>query len=176
MIVEGAEESAASPGACGPVVRASHASAQSESSWGHLDLGRWADLATLVLRDQDVACGELGLHMIDSASMAALNSEHMGESGPTDVLAFPLDALAPSPLAPGTAPLLGDVVVCPERAQAQAAQHLGAHHDGSLEDEMALLVVHGVLHVLGHDHRDDAETQAMQALERRLIAAHHRRQ
>ena len=158
-----------------PVVHAGHASARSERCWGHLDLERWAALATLVLRDQGVTSGELGLHLTDSSSMAALNVEHMGKSGPTDVLAFPLDAAQPAPLVPGTAPLLGDVVVCPDQAQAQAAQHVGAGHDGSLEDEMALLVVHGVLHVLGHDHREEAEACAMRTLERRLLAAHHRR-
>lgn len=161
----------------GPVVTAARAGSLREEAWGDLDFARWAALAAQVLQDQGSADGELGLHFVDSDFMAEMNREHMGETGPTDVLAFPLECAQapPWPQPEGAERLLGDVVICPERAASQAVRHAGADHDGSLDDELALLVVHGVLHVLGHDHRDKQETSAMRALERRLIAAHHRR-
>jgi probable rRNA maturation factor len=91
----------------------------------------------------------------------------MGVDGPTDVLSFPLDA-ADAAVPDGVPVLLGDVVVCPIVAAEQAPQHAG-----TLDDELALLVVHGVLHVLGHDHATPAETEVMQARERELLERHH---
>ena len=70
--------------------------------------------------------------------------------------------------------LLGDVVVCPKRAAAQASENAGDLHDGTVEDEIALLVVHGILHVLGMDHAEPEETEAMQARERDLLGRFHR--
>ena len=88
------------------------------------------------------------------------------------MLSFPLDA-GESP-AVGEV-LLGDVVVCPTYADRQAADHAGeAGHDGTLDDELALLIVHGVLHVLGHDHAAPDETATMKAEEQRLLGLHHR--
>ena len=81
---------------------------------------------------------------LDRDEIAALNVEHLGKAGPTDVLSFPLDDDEPQP---GVPVLLGDVVVCPAVAADQALSHAG-----TLDDELALLVVHGVLHVLGHMH------------------------
>ena len=110
--------------------------------------------------------------------MAELNGQHMGQPGPTDVLAFPLDADLETPGA-GSGPdipvLLGDVVICPTVARRNAPDHEGGGHDGTIDDELALLVVHGVLHVLGWDHATDEERAAMQArerhhLERRRVA------
>jgi probable rRNA maturation factor len=68
----------------------------------------------------------------------------------------------------GVPVLLGDVVVCPEVAAAQAPEHAG-----TLDDELALLVVHGVLHVLGHDHAELGEATTMRAQERAHLEAHH---
>jgi probable rRNA maturation factor len=65
--------------------------------------------------------------------------------------------------------LLGDVVVCPSVAERQAPEHAGGY-----DDELALLVVHGVLHVLGHDHAEPEETAVMQARERALLDEFHR--
>jgi probable rRNA maturation factor len=88
------------------------------------------------------------------------------------VLAFPLDEPAPRDRDPKTNPdvplILGDIVVCPEVAAHQAAEHAG-----TLDDELALLVVHGLLHLLGHDHVDAADRQLMQARERDLLAQFH---
>ena len=117
--------------------------------------------------------GRYSPKLVDEADMAELNEEHMGETYATDVLSFPLDA--DSAVAVGemrgadSAPvLLGDVVVCPAVAAESAPTHAG-----TLDDELALLVVHGVLHVLGHDHATPAETDVMQARERQLLERHH---
>ena len=104
--------------------------------------------------------------------MAELNREHMDEDRPTDVLSFPLDGADDDPFGDN---LIGDVVVCPVYAARQAAAHRGERgHDGSVEDELALLVVHGVLHILGHDHAEPDEAARMRAAEAELLDAHHR--
>ncbi len=134
-----------------------------------VDLERWRQLAAAVLADEAVS-GELTLTFVDRDEIAALNVEHMGVDGPTDVLSFPLDA-ADSPPAhdEGQVPaLLGDVVICPEIARAGAATHAG-----TLDDEFALLVVHGILHVLGHDHAEAADAAVMRQRELELLERHH---
>jgi probable rRNA maturation factor len=107
----------------------------------------------------------------------------MGKHGPTDVLSFPVeDEPLPTGRSPdmgGTGPgadvldepllLLGDVVVCPSVAARNALDH-----GSTYEDEMALLVVHGLLHLLGMDHQVDSEAERMEALERSLLARFHR--
>lgn len=128
------------------------------------------DEAALVGLAQHVlhACGvhrlaELSVLLVDEPSMSALHQRWMGEPGPTDVLAFPMDELDPAfRTGRGTdddaepAPtLLGDVVLCPQvaREQARAAGH-------AAEDELHLLATHGILHLLGYDHAEpDAERE-----------------
>ena len=88
----------------------------------------------------------------------------MDEPGPTDVLSFPLD---PDPGPEPSLRLLGDVVICPAVALRNAAGPAG------YEGELALLVVHGVLHVLGMDHADPEEAATMQARERELLDRYH---
>jgi probable rRNA maturation factor len=146
-----------------------------------LDLDRWAQLAERTLRGEGVRRGELTLTFVDEATIAELNREHMDGDGPTDVLSFPLDHEGgPDDLAPSSSVpvLLGDVVVCPAVAARAAADHAAGaaephpghpDHDGTLEAEIDLLVVHGVLHVLGHDHADDDERATMLAAERRHL-------
>ena len=130
-----------------------------------VDVERWKLLAANVLGDRG-ATGELTLTFVDAEEIAVLNAEHMGKSGPTDVLSFPMDDdVSPSPDVPT---LLGDVVVCPAIAAAQFAEHAGDY-----DDEMALLVVHGILHVLGFDHEDTAEAARMRSIELELLKAHH---
>lgn len=131
-----------------------------------IDVRRWQRLACDVLRHEH-AGGELTLTFVDRDEIAALNVEHLGHDGPTDVLAFPLDdELTGRPVEVPV--LLGDVVVCPDVAAGQASSHAG-----SLDDELALLVVHGVLHVLGHDHADADGAHEMRARELELLEAHH---
>lgn len=119
-----------------------------------VEVDRWARLATAVLAAEG-AEGELNLLFVDEAAIAGLNQEHLGREGPTDVLSFPIDG--PGAGADG---LVGDVVVCPAVARRNAPTHAGTY-----EDEVALLVVHGVLHVLGHDHAEDDEAAVMRAAE-----------
>lgn len=135
-----------------------------------VDVQRWVALAQAVLVDIGLpAQSQLDLTFVDAAAMAELNHDHMGATGPTDVLAFPLDGEDTGPTPPGMPRLLGDVIICPAVAAANAPDHAG-----TLEDELALLVVHGILHVLGMDHVTDEETTAMQAREQELLERHHR--
>jgi probable rRNA maturation factor len=129
-----------------------------------VDIDRWAAFAEAVL-DAEGAAGELTVTFVDVAEIAELNAEHMGKRGPTDVLSFPLDDGEP---VPGVPALLGDVVICPEVASAQYADHAG-----TFDDEIALLVVHGILHVLGHDHAEPDEAEVMRARELELLEALH---
>lgn len=131
-----------------------------------VDVERWRRLAASVLEGERVTGpAELSVSFVDVAVMAELNAVHMGGSGPTDVLSFPLDA-EPDPTAGTGAPrLLGDVVICPSVARANAVP------PGGYDAELALLVVHGVLHVLGMDHAEADEAAAMVARERHHLAA-----
>jgi probable rRNA maturation factor len=130
-----------------------------------VDLERLRRLAGHVLADRGVPAGtELSVTCIDAAAMAALNGRHLGEHTPTDVLAFPMDA--PGETTPDEPALLGDVVLCPEVAAAQAADR-GA----PAADELDLLLVHGILHLLGHDHVDEAERADMFGLTDALLAS-----
>ena len=139
-----------------------------------VDIDRWVALAGHVLASEGVVDGELTLAFVDETEMARLNEEHMGEDHATDVLSFPLDAdlAIAEPRTPRAADaepiLLGDVVVCPSVAAVNATEHAG-----TIDDELALLIVHGILHVLGHDHLDADETTRMQARERVLLERHH---
>ena len=159
----------------GAVVHTSDERSEPSAGPDGLQTEQWAELAAAVLRDEGVAHGEMGLRFVDPGTMAELNLSHMGSPGPTDVLAFPIDGRSGRVHLPEQVPLVGDVVVCPAYAAAQAPDHAGDGYDGSLGDELALLVVHGVLHVLGYDHQSDTDAAAMQARERQLLAAHHRR-
>jgi probable rRNA maturation factor len=151
-----------------------------------VDTDRWVRLARQVLEDEGLRGEvEMSLMFVDSDSIAELNQRFLGRSGPTDVLAFPIDEEPPdsgrSPDSGGPRPgwiasepeelpqLLGDVVICPEVAAANAPNHAG-----NVEDEMALLVVHGILHLCGYDHEDDTEAEAMEAREKELLSRHHR--
>jgi probable rRNA maturation factor len=110
---------------------------------------------------------ELSMVLLDSATMADLHMRWMDLPGPTDVMSFPMDELEPGgrPDAPGPGPaMLGDIVLCPEFAaeQATASGHTLGH-------ELALLTIHGVLHLLGYDHAEPDEEKEMFALQRRLL-------
>ncbi len=136
-----------------------------------VDVERWASLAAAVLVDEGQT-GELTLTFVDRDEIAELNQQHMGQKGPTDVLSFPLDDGAPAapdvPAADRLPVLLGDIVIAPAVAAEQYADHAGTY-----DDELALLVVHGVLHILGHDHVEPAETELMRAAELTHLSAHH---
>ena len=124
----------------------------------------------------------IGLILSDDTELTTLNAEHMGKSGPTDVLSFPLlppEAFGRSapfpdqPRPPRTRLHLGDIVVSVERAIEQAESGQGGQTGDvrwSPAEELRLLVTHGTLHVCGRDHADPAEEAAMRALERALLA------
>jgi probable rRNA maturation factor len=111
---------------------------------------------------------ELSIRLVDVPSMTALHEHFMNEPGPTDVLAFPMDELHDhrdehdDADVPPT--LLGDVVLCPTVAEQQA---VNAGH--STEAELHLLCTHGVLHLLGYDHGDQAEEREMFTLQGKLL-------
>ena len=108
---------------------------------------------------------ELAILFVDEAAMEQLHVQWMDEPGPTDVLSFPMDELRPGTedaLSP--AGLLGDIVVCPQVAIAQAET---AGHS-SLE-EMLLLTTHGVLHLLGFDHAEPDDEKEMFGIQRDIL-------
>lgn len=145
-----------------------------------VDLARWVSLARLVLAEERIEPDvEMSLIFVDAATITDLNERFLGGSGPTDVLAFPIDdevvtggrqpdlggrgpGSSGEPLDPPI--VIGDVIVCPQIASAQATQH-----SKSVEDEIALLVVHGVLHLLAYDHADAPDATKMQAREREIL-------
>ena len=108
-------------------------------------------LVTFVLEQENVPDeSEVSVTLVDVDEMAEMNREYRGKSGPTDVLSFPCEA-----------PLLGDVIIAPEVA---------AQQDSDLMDELRLLIVHGVLHLLGYDHEDEADAEAMELRQDALLA------
>ncbi len=152
-----------------------------EQSVHPVDTLRWIKLAEAVLAAEGVrGATEVSLLFVDEAAIADLNSRFLGKEGPTDVLAFPIDEepadSGRSPDSGGTGPgfsgeadeaptLLGDVVICPAVAYRNAPDHAGTY-----DEEIALLVVHGLLHLLGMDHDESDEAEAMEAKERELLA------
>jgi probable rRNA maturation factor len=154
--------------------------ASDEQSTVDVDLTRWLRLARLVLADERApADAEVSLIFVDEDAISDLNGRFLGGDGPTDVLAFPIDddhvPVGRHPDTGGRGPgstsesddvpvVLGDVVVCPTVAARQAPTHAG-----TVDDELALLVVHGVLHLLNYDHADEREAASMQRRERELL-------
>ncbi len=114
----------------------------------------------------------IGLVLSDDRELAALNAAHMGKSGPTDVLSFPLLSEAAFALPPGYRPHLGDIIVSVERAVEQAQTGRGGQTGDvrwTAAEELLLLVTHGTLHICGFDHAEPEEEATMRALENRLL-------
>ena len=141
--------------------------------------------------------GSIAVVLSSDGEMAQLNAEHMGHSGPTDVLSFPFfpaeafpthERGVPLPrdpwvaaalkqafaLPPGLRAHLGDLILSVERAVAQADQGRGGQ-TGDVQwtpaEEVLLLAVHGTLHICGWDHAEPVEEAAMRAMERRILAS-----
>jgi len=115
-----------------------------------------------------VPAGEISLVLADDTFIRTLNRDHRGKDRATDVLSFPLIADGATTLgspALGSPVLLGDVVVAYETA-ARDAETAGV----TLADHLAHLIIHGVLHLAGHDHEEDREAELMEALERAALA------
>ncbi len=148
-----------------------------------VELDTMVGLSRSVLHAEGVRGGaEVSVMFVDEATITELHERFLGKEGPTDVLSFPLEdeplVSGRVPDAGGTGPgepiedeppeLLGDVVVCP----AVAARNAVRDHV-ALGDELALLVVHGTLHLLGWDHELDEDAERMEARERELLLAHY---
>ncbi|MCL6538097.1 MAG: rRNA maturation RNase YbeY [Acidothermus sp.] len=139
-----------------------------------VDERRLLGVARYVLKSLRIhPLAELSVLLVDEAEMSALHERWMDEPGPTDVLSFPMDELRPgridAEIDPDAEPaMLGDVVLCPTVAarQARAAGH-------SPQEELELLLVHGILHLLGYDHGEEQEEREMFALQRELLTGWH---
>ncbi|MDA8174830.1 MAG: rRNA maturation RNase YbeY [Nitrospiraceae bacterium] len=113
-----------------------------------LDIRRTRKDSLSLLRLYGLTATELGVSFAGARLVRKLNREFRGKDRPTDVLSFPAnDPAAPASSAPGGTPLLGDIIICPEVAMANAAEY-----DASLDSEIRRLLVHGFLHLLGYDH------------------------
>lgn len=111
------------------------------------------------------ADAELAILLVDEGAMEQLHVQWMDEPGPTDVLSFPMDELRPGTEEAETPPgLLGDIVLCPQVAQAQAET---AGH--STLEELLLLTTHGILHLLGFDHAEPDEEKEMFGIQRDIL-------
>jgi len=110
---------------------------------------------------------ELSVSLVDPEEITALHVRWMDLPGPTDVLSFPMDELrVPEPGQAAEPGMLGDVVICPQVAADQGEQ---AGH--GLDAELELLLTHGILHLLGHDHAEPEEHAVMFGLQDDLLAA-----
>ena len=132
-----------------------------------VDVASLAGLARFVLdRMRLHPATEMCLRLVDEPTIETLNRQWMHADGPTDVLAFPMDELTPGHV--GEEPMegyLGDLALCPQVAAQQAPDH---HHAPA--DEIDLLCVHGILHLLGYDHAEPDDHREMFALQTRLLA------
>lgn len=134
-----------------------------------MDLDRLRRLAELVLAEEGYPTDtELTVLLVSEDEMAAYNERFLERSGPTDVLAFPVEELMPGVVpdqdSNGPPLIIGDVIVAPGYVGRQAEEN-----DVEFEDEMALMVAHGILHLLGYDHIDDADAEMMERREVELL-------
>ena len=125
-----------------------------------VDLALLRRRANAVLRSIGQGRSELSIALVGDAEIAALNGRWRGRPSATDVLSF---SLLEGDFADHRAGLLGDVVISVETAAAQAAER---HR--SLDEVVARLLVHGVLHLVGHDHEEEEQARRMHAEERRI--------
>lgn len=173
-----------------------------EETSGAVDLDRLTSLIASVLQSEGIpGSAEASLTLVDSDVIAELKAQHLdGDGSPTDVLSFPIDGAYDERVVTHDALvgdmdghatevevdagqadaadaaevdcvtwLVGDIVLCPEVATRQAGEHAG-----TVEDELALLVVHGALHLVGWDHEDTESQAAMWNRERELMQQFHR--
>ncbi len=109
---------------------------------------------------------DLSIILVDPTVMADYHMRFMGLEGPTDVMSFPMDELrSGQPGMPMPRGILGDIVICPQFTSAQAPEN-GRQPD----EEIEYLLIHGLLHLLGHDHAEPEEKEVMFSLNDRIIA------
>ena len=124
----------------------------SDRQSGPIDEDGLRELAARTLLAEGKASCELSLSFVEEEEIADLHLRYMGEEGPTDVLSFPMEDQDDG------VELLGDVVIAPAVA---------ARNNPDVEAELRLLLVHGILHLLGHDHEDAGDRTAMWTLQER---------
>ncbi|MDO5048897.1 MAG: rRNA maturation RNase YbeY [Actinomycetaceae bacterium] len=131
-----------------------------------IDVSEFRDIAEYVMTQMHVSTGsELSIIFIDPEPMEELHIKWLDLEGPTDVMSFPIDELRPGTADKITgAGMLGDIVICPQVARQQS---INAGH--SSVEEMLLLTVHGILHLLGFDHAEPEDEKVMFGLQRRLL-------
>ena len=142
-------------------------------SGAEVDVSDLAGLSRFVMDRMRVhPQAELCIKIVDEATIAELNQRWMGKEGPTDVLAFPMDELRPGLVDEDPEEgVLGDLVLCHEVAARQAAEARDKGQTGyGTDDEVDLLTVHGILHLLGYDHAEPEEHREMFGLQARLLA------
>lgn len=124
-------------------------------------------LAMFVLEHEEMpVTTEVSISFVDDGAIHELNREWRGVDRPTDVLSFECDGFDDDmPVMEDEVFELGDIVIAPDVAQAQAPAY-----GLSFEHEMSLLVTHGLLHLCGYDHMEDDEAQEMEARERELLS------
>jgi len=133
-----------------------------------VDVAEFATLSRFVMGRMRVHPeAELCVKLVDEATMAEFNKRYMGKDGPTDVLSFPMDELRPGNDGDFEEEegILGDMLLCPQYAAAQAPSF-----SRTPDDEMRLLTIHGILHLLGYDHAEPDEEREMFSLQARLLA------
>ena len=140
----------------------------SNESGVEVDEERFIALGTFVMQQLRIhPQAELSILLVDEPTMTDYHMRFMGLPGPTDVLSFPMDELrAPSEDEEPPEGVLGDIVICPQYT-AEQAKETGRTPEG----EADYLMVHGMLHLLGHDHAEPAEKKVMFDLNDALIAA-----
>jgi probable rRNA maturation factor len=144
-----------------------------EESGTQVDVQGLASLSRFVMDRLRVhPQAELCIKLVDEQTIAELNAQWMEKEGPTDVLAFPMDELRPGLVNEEPEEgVLGDLVLCPQVAERQAGEARDKGQTGySTTDELELLTVHGILHLLGFDHGEPEEHKEMFALQARLLA------
>lgn len=136
-----------------------------------VDVAAVRSLAACALEEENCPpeC-EVSVILVGEEEMAGYNRRFLDRAGPTDVISLPIEELVPGrppgPAPDGPPPMLGDVILAPSYIRRQAAE-LGNEFD----DELALMVVHGVLHLLGYDHADDDQADRMEDRERAILEA-----
>ena len=125
------------------------------------DEGEIIKVATFALEKMGIhPDSELSITLVDEEEIEKLHVQWMDLPGPTDVLSFPMDELKPFSAAQGPG-IIGDIVLCPKFAAKQAKS--------SVADEISLLTIHGVLHLLGFDHAEKEEEKEMFALQDKIL-------
>lgn len=130
-----------------------------------IEIAEIQELAAFVLDELNVhPRAELAVILVDEDTSEDLHIQWMNLDGPADVLSFPIDELRPGSAESLSEGVLGDIVICPAVAARQAAE---AGH--ATADEILLLATHGILHLLGFDHQEEAEREEMFGLQRQLL-------